>query len=102
MRIFEREREQQVARSRDRLFRCFSQSKNLALVTPPELRFRLLTPSPVEMSRGRLIDLSRRLIGLPARGCTLNRRYKPPERFVDEQLLGSYSLAPGAAFRVAG
>jgi ligand-binding SRPBCC domain-containing protein len=92
VRIFELEREQRVARPRDRLFRFFSRPENLALITPPDLGFRLLTPSPVEMRRGRLIDYRIRLMGLPVRWRTLISSYEPPQRFVDEQLLGPYSF----------
>jgi ligand-binding SRPBCC domain-containing protein len=90
--MFELDREQWVARPRDRLFPFFAKPENLALITPPELEFRLLTPSPVEMSQGRLIDYSVRLMGFPVRWRTLVSSYQPPDRFVDEQLLGPYSF----------
>lgn len=92
MRLFELQREQWVPRPRDRLFRFFAQPENLGLITPPELGFRLLTPSPVNMSQGRLIDYSIRVMGLPVRWRTLISSYVPPERFVDEQLLGPHSF----------
>ncbi len=92
MRVFELAGEQWVARPRDRLFPFFAQPENLALITPPELGFQLLTPSPVSMAQGRLIDYRIRVMGLPVRWRTLISCYEPPERFVDEQLMGPYSF----------
>lgn len=85
-------REQWVARPLPRVFPFFAQPENLALITPPSLDFNLLTPSPVLMEQGRVIDYTIRVLGVRVRWRSLISTYQPPYCFVDEQLLGPYSF----------
>jgi len=85
-------REQWVGWPLKSVFPFFSQPENLALITPPSLDFRLLTPRPVSMQAGRVIDYTIRVLGLPVRWRTLISRYDPPWCFVDEQIAGPYSF----------
>ena len=78
MRVYTLQREQWVARPRERVFPFFAQPENLALITTPSLRFRLLTPGPVTMEKGRVIDYTIRVMGLPTRWRTLITRYDTP------------------------
>lgn len=86
------ESEQLVPRPRDEVFAFFARPENLGVITPPWLGFRILTPSPVPMERGALVDYVIRLGPLPMRWRTLITRCEPPHAFVDEQLQGPYSF----------
>ncbi len=84
--------EQFVPRPRDEVFAFFAKPENLGTITPPWLDFRILTPSPVPMERGALIDYVIRVGPAPTRWRTLITRHEPPHAFVDEQLQGPYSF----------
>lgn len=90
-RSFRLVREQRVDRPLERVFPFFERPENLALITPPSLGFRLLTPLPVEMEQGRLIDYKIRVLGLRIRWRSLISTYQPPHCFVDEQVIGPYA-----------
>lgn len=85
-------REQWIERRLDSIFPFFERPENLPLITPPELDFQLLTPAPVEMKDGRIIDYTIRVLGRKVRWRTIISTYKPPFSFVDEQLKGPYSF----------
>ncbi|MFN2372073.1 MAG: SRPBCC family protein [Candidatus Krumholzibacteriia bacterium] len=92
MTVHEFRTEQRVPHPRDEVFAFFACPENLARITPPWLGFRILTPSPVPMREGAVIDYLIRLGPLPARWRTLITTWDPPHRFVDEQLTGPYSF----------
>jgi ligand-binding SRPBCC domain-containing protein len=78
-----------LGRPRAEVFAFFADPANLALVTPPWLGFRLLTPSP-PMAAFAVFDYAIRWLGLPLRWRAFIREYDPPARFVDVQVRGPY------------
>lgn len=89
MRTYEVQRETVVPRVRRELFAFFSDAGNLEELTPPWLRFEVLSP-PVDMREGTRIDYRLKLRGLPVRWTSEITVWQPPERFVDEQVRGPY------------
>lgn len=76
----------------EQVFPFFEAPENLANITPEKMGFNILTPSPIEMKEGTLIDYTIRLAGFQIHWRTLITRYNPPHTFVDEQLKGPYTF----------
>jgi ligand-binding SRPBCC domain-containing protein len=81
-----------LPRPREEVFEFFSDARNLQAITPPWLHFSILTPCPVRMCVGALIDYKLRVHGVPVRWQTEITAWEPPVRFVDEQRRGPYRL----------
>jgi len=81
-----------LPRPRDEVFPFFGDARNLEVLTPPWLKFEVLTPSPVVMRPGTLIDYRIKIHGLPIHWQTEIIAWDPPHRFVDVQLRGPYTL----------
>ena len=92
MSVHHLQREQFVPTPLDDVFPFFADPANLAALTPPSLCFEILTPRPLTMKAGAVIDYRIRLGPLPVRWRTLITTFEPPHRFVDEQLRGPYDL----------
>ena len=77
----------------DQVFNFFSKPENLSLITPTRLKFDILTPSPIKMKEGQLIDYSLTIMYfIKLRWRTLITDYEKPYKFVDQQIKGPYSL----------
>ena len=79
-----------VPLSRPNVFEPFSDAFQLQQLTPPWLKFRVLTPGPIEMQQGQLIDYQIGLHGMPIRWRTEIIEWKPPVCFTDSQIKGPY------------
>jgi ligand-binding SRPBCC domain-containing protein len=85
-------REQRLPGSPDEVFPFFGDARNLEAITPPWLGFRVITPEPIAMAPGTLIEYRLRLHGVPIRWRTTIAVWDPPRRFVDVQLSGPYRM----------
>jgi ligand-binding SRPBCC domain-containing protein len=74
------------------VFPFFADARNLEAITPPLLRFAMLTPDPVQMGAGTLLRYRLRVHRVPVSWLTQITEWDPPHRFVDEQLEGPYAL----------
>lgn len=82
--------ESTVPRTQDDTFAFFSDARNLDRLTPSSVSFRILTPTPIAMRVGALIDYRIRVRGVPLRWRTRIEAWEPPHRFIDVQLNGPY------------
>ena len=87
---FRLEAAQFLPRSRERVFQFFTDAFQLEKLTPRWLEFSVLTPSPINIEAGTLIDYRLKLRGIPIRWQSVISSWEPPLRFVDRQTRGPY------------
>jgi ligand-binding SRPBCC domain-containing protein len=83
-------REQILPGDPDVVFAFFADAFNLEAITPPWLRFGVVTPGPIHMAAGTLIEYRLRLHGVPVRWLTRIETWEPGRRFTDVQVRGPY------------
>jgi ligand-binding SRPBCC domain-containing protein len=86
------ERVQVVPRRVEETFAFFADAAKLEVITPPWLRFRLLTPGAGSMDLGAEIDFALRWRGVPLRLRSRIDEWRENQSFVDRQLRGPYRL----------
>jgi ligand-binding SRPBCC domain-containing protein len=92
MSIYTLRREQFIARPVADVFPFFSNTANLQQITPAFLDFTILTPQPVEIRRGTILDYRIRWYFIRILWRTMIVEWKPPHGFVDVQIKGPYKL----------
>ncbi len=84
-------RVQDLDAPREEAFELFSRAENLEAITPPMLRFRIVSEIPDEMRAGTLIRYRLRLHGVPVGWLTRIESWDPPHGFVDHQIRGPFA-----------
>jgi len=79
-----------LARPPGELFAFFGAAHNLEKITPDLLSFKVITPGPIQMKPGTLIDYKLKVRGIPIHWRTQITEWDPPHRFCDTQLKGPY------------
>jgi ligand-binding SRPBCC domain-containing protein len=79
-----------IPRPIDEVFAFFSDAHNLEQITPPLLKFHILSPRGIDMHEGTRLDYKLKLHGWPIRWQTLISGWDPPYFFEDRQLRGPY------------
>ena len=92
MKTFELLKPQIIDSSMESVFDFFSKPENLKTITPAKLSFNIITPTPILMGKGTVIDYTIRLFKIPIHWRTLITKYDPPHEFIDEQIKGPYNF----------
>lgn len=72
------------------IFKFFSNPLNLKKLTPAKLQFEVLTPEPIEMGVGTILDYKMKIYGFPVYWRTRITEWDPPVVFADLQERGPY------------
>lgn len=87
------ETSQRLPMSLDEAWSFFSDPRNLAHITPPEMRFEIVTPAPSRIYAGLIVAYRVRPLGpLPVTWVTEITHVRKGSYFVDEQRVGPYRL----------
>lgn len=75
----------------EKVFAFFSDAQNLERMTPPWLRFKILSQSTPQIQLGTEFEYSLRIKGVPVRWRSRIDEWAPNQSFVDIQLKGPYA-----------
>ncbi len=92
MKVHVLERSQRLPGPPNEVFEFFAESHNLEEITPSFLAFEVVSPRPIEMEVGTLIEYRLKLHGVRLNWLTRIDTWEPGVSFVDRQLKGPYRL----------
>ena len=84
------QRKQVIQRPREEVFNFFADAGNLERITPPELQFHIITPQPIDIKKGTLIEYQLKLRGFRVKWKTEITQWNPPHDFADTALKSPY------------
>ena len=87
---FQVHQEQLLSYPIEQVFRLLASPENLNLLTPPWVKFSILSPQPIEMAVGTIIEYRIRVRGVPVNWRSEITEWQPPFAFCDVQLRGPY------------
>jgi ligand-binding SRPBCC domain-containing protein len=90
MRVHVLSRTHELEGTPSEVFPFFADAFNLEAITPKFLGFGVLTPPPIQLTTGAVIQYAMRLHGVPVTWTSSIQRWDPPHAFVDTQLRGPY------------
>lgn len=74
----------------DQVFKFFGDVQNLEKMAPPEVDFKVIRKSSVELQKGTLIDYKLKIHGIPISWRTRIESWTPNKQFSDTQQYGPY------------
>ena len=92
MKLYKLKTEQYFEQSIEKVFDFFSRPENLSVITPEKMNFNIITPLPLRISEGKIIDYTIKVLGFHLRWRSIISSYDVPNEFTDEQLLGPYAF----------
>ena len=75
---------------RKQVFEFFADAANLERITPPQLQFNIISPQPIKLKEGALIDYKLKLRGFSLKWRTVISVWNPPFEFTDEAMKSPY------------
>ncbi len=90
MKTYHMETQTLLNKSLEEAFPFFANAENLNKVTPKWLKFGILTPLPIEMKVGTIVEYRLRLHGAVIRWRSEITEWDPPHKFTDVQIKGPY------------
>ena len=92
MRTYHLESRLWLPQPREKVFAFFADPQNLERLTPPSLRFEIISKDSRITHPGAVLDYRLRIRGIPVRWQSEISVWEPPSRFVDRQTRGPYRL----------
>ena len=92
MKVYTLKSKQKINRSLNEVFNFFKNPENLSKLTPSKLNFKILTPTPIKMKNGQLIDYTINILCFKVHWRTMITSYSEPYEFIDQQLIGPYAM----------